>query len=44
MIVENGGSGSGTAAPVARALFDSWLLEYNQADGALVSGVGEVAN
>jgi penicillin-binding protein 2 len=44
VIVENGGSGSGTAAPVARALFDSWLLEYNQADGALVSGVGEVAN
>ena len=44
VIVENGGSGSGTAAPVARALFDSWLLEYNQADGALISGVGEVAN
>lgn len=27
VIVENGGSGSGTAAPVARAMFDAWLLE-----------------
>jgi penicillin-binding protein 2 len=25
VIVENGGSGSGTAAPVARAMFDAWL-------------------
>jgi len=32
VIVENGGSGSGTAAPVARALFDAWLLDY-AADG-----------
>ena len=39
-----GGSGSGTAAPVARALFDSWLLDYGQADGALLSGVNKVAN
>ena len=44
VIVENGGSGSGTAAPVARALFDSWLLDYGQGDSALVSGVGEVAD
>jgi penicillin-binding protein 2 len=44
VIVENGGSGSGTAAPVARALFDSWLLEYEQTASALVSGVDEVAN
>ena len=44
VIVENGGSGSGTAAPVARALFDSWLLDYGQADGALLSGVNKVAN
>ena len=28
VIVENGGSGSGTAAPVARALLDAWLLEF----------------
>ncbi|MBD3657846.1 MULTISPECIES: penicillin-binding protein 2 [Marinobacter] len=28
VIVENGGSGSGTAAPVARALFDAWLLGF----------------
>lgn len=39
VIVENGGGGSSTAAPVARALFDAWLLEFS-ADGddaALVS-------
>jgi penicillin-binding protein 2 len=29
VIVENGGSGSGTAAPVARAMFDAWLREFN---------------
>lgn len=29
VIVENGGSGSGTAAPVARAMFDAWLEEFN---------------
>ncbi|NWN92448.1 penicillin-binding protein 2 [Marinobacter adhaerens] len=28
VIVENGGGGSRTAAPVARALFDAWLLEF----------------
>ncbi|ERS84949.1 MULTISPECIES: penicillin-binding protein 2 [Marinobacter] len=28
VIVENGGSGSGAAAPVARALFDAWLEEF----------------
>ncbi len=28
VIVENGGSGSGTAAPVARAMFDAWLLGF----------------
>ncbi len=46
IIVENGGSGSGTAAPVARALFDAWLLDF-QADGqdGLVSQLsGEVQN
>lgn len=33
VIVENGGSGSGTAAPVARAMFDAWLLDLNQGGG-----------
>jgi len=28
VIVENGGGGSSTAAPVARALFDAWLVEF----------------
>ncbi|WP_404368582.1 penicillin-binding protein 2 [Marinobacter sp.] len=28
VIVENGGSGSGTAAPIARALFDAWLVGF----------------
>tara|TARA_R110002110_G_scaffold131776_1_gene312828 strand:+ start:15534 stop:17432 length:1899 start_codon:yes stop_codon:yes gene_type:complete len=38
VIVENGGGGSSTAAPVARALFDAWLLEFSATgDGALVS-------
>jgi penicillin-binding protein 2 len=27
-IVENGGGGSSTAAPVVRAMFDAWLLEF----------------
>lgn len=38
VIVENGGSGSGTAAPVARAMFDAWLLGFPDADEPLVSG------
>ncbi|SFR73854.1 penicillin-binding protein 2 [Marinobacter daqiaonensis] len=29
VIVENGGSGSGTAAPVARAMFDAWLTDFS---------------
>jgi penicillin-binding protein 2 len=28
VIVENGGGGSSTAAPVVRAMFDAWLLEF----------------
>lgn len=32
VIVENGGSGSGTAAPVARAMFDAWLLGFPAPD------------
>ncbi|MBS8241945.1 penicillin-binding protein 2 [Marinobacter lipolyticus] len=38
VIVENGGSGSGTAAPVARAMFDAWLLGFPDAGEPLVSG------
>ncbi|EMP57430.1 peptidoglycan glycosyltransferase [Marinobacter santoriniensis NKSG1] len=32
VIVENGGSGSGTAAPVARAMFDTWLLDLKHGE------------
>ncbi|MGP9833401.1 penicillin-binding protein 2 [Marinobacter sp. NSM] len=32
VIVENGGGGSSTAAPVARALFDAWLEDFPAAD------------
>lgn len=41
VIVENGGSGSGTAAPVARSLFDAWLLGFPGEEEALVSGASE---
>ncbi|KMQ73718.1 penicillin-binding protein 2 [Marinobacter subterrani] len=46
VIVENGGSGSGTAAPVARAMFDAWLLDYSKPSGdKLVSNAaGQVSN
>lgn len=37
VIVENGGGGSSTAAPVARAMFDAWLLEFSAAAESLVS-------
>lgn len=38
VIVENGGGGSRTAAPVARALFDAWLLEFaDTGDDSLIS-------
>jgi len=41
VIVENGGSGSGTAAPVARAMFDAWLLDYAETEESVVaSGTG----
>lgn len=41
VIVENGGSGSGTAAPVARAMFDAWLLDYAENEESVVaSGTG----
>ncbi|MDI9246226.1 penicillin-binding protein 2 [Marinobacter sp. CHS3-4] len=38
VIVENGGSGSGTAAPVARAMFDAWILEYSQQESLAALG------
>ncbi|WP_421840378.1 penicillin-binding protein 2 [Marinobacter algicola] len=45
VIVENGGSGSGTAAPVARAMFDAWLLDFSEAGSELVAGSsGEGSN
>ncbi|WP_428399224.1 penicillin-binding protein 2 [Marinobacter salarius] len=45
VIVENGGSGSGTAAPVARAMFDAWLLDLSGAGSELVAGSpGEESN
>ncbi|MDN6321046.1 MAG: penicillin-binding protein 2, partial [Marinobacter sp.] len=34
VIVENGGGGSSTAAPVARAMFDAWLLEFSALEGS----------
>lgn len=37
VIVENGGSGSGTAAPVARAMFDAWIEEYSDNSDAVVA-------
>ena len=41
VIVENGGSGSGTAAPVARAMFDAWIEEYAEtSDPVVASGAG----
>ena len=40
VIVENGGSGSGTAAPVARALFDAWLEDFPELQGdALITQI-----
>ncbi len=37
VIVENGGSGSGTAAPVARAMFDAWLLDYSAGEDSVIA-------
>ncbi|MCM0611074.1 penicillin-binding protein 2 [Marinobacter sediminum] len=42
VIVENGGGGSSTAAPVARELFDAWLVEFPAGDQEAV--VGNVEN
>jgi penicillin-binding protein 2 len=38
VIVENGGSGSGTAAPIARKMFDAWLLEMSAQPEPVVAG------
>ncbi|MFW5824684.1 MAG: penicillin-binding protein 2 [Marinobacter sp.] len=40
VIVENGGSGSATAAPVGRAMFDAWLKEFDTEE-AVISQSGE---
>ena len=45
VIVENGGGGSGTAAPVARAMFDAWLLDFPaEGDELVVGSSGERGN
>lgn len=41
VIVENGGSGSGTAAPVARAMFDAWLKEFNTSEAVISRAEGQ---
>ncbi|PAV26005.1 penicillin-binding protein 2 [Tamilnaduibacter salinus] len=40
VLVENGGSGSAAAAPIARSLFDAWLMElpHGDAEKAVVAG------
>ncbi|HET8849628.1 MAG TPA: penicillin-binding protein 2 [Marinobacter sp.] len=43
VIVENGGSGSSTAAPVARAMFDAWLEELPAVDAGVLVGNSEQA-
>ena len=37
VIVENGGGGSSTAAPVARAMFDAWLLGFEEDKAGVVA-------
>jgi penicillin-binding protein 2 len=44
VIVENGGSGSGTAAPVARAMFDAWLLDYSENEGSVIAARAGVSD
>ncbi len=36
VVVENGGSGSGTAAPVARKILDAYLIDENKLEGKQV--------
>jgi penicillin-binding protein 2 len=38
VIVENGGGGSSTAAPVVRAMFDAWLLEFPAEEQKTLAG------
>ncbi len=38
VLVENGGGGSSTAAPVARALFDEWILNLNKQEQSVNPG------
>lgn len=38
IIVENGGGGSSVAAPVARALFDAWLVDFPAAEAGPMLG------
>jgi len=44
VIVENGGGGSSTAAPVARALFDAWLLEFGEGGSDRKGAATDIAN
>jgi len=44
VIVENGGSGSGTAAPLARAMFDAWLLDYSENEGSVIAARAGVSD
>lgn len=38
VVVENGGSGSGTAAPIARKILDSYLLGENKLEESKIAG------
>jgi penicillin-binding protein 2 len=42
VIVENGGGGGSTAAPVARAVFDAWLLRADKASNPAATERGTV--
>lgn len=44
VLVENGGWGGATAAPVARAIFDYWLLERHPESGQLLRAANEALN
>jgi penicillin-binding protein 2 len=43
VVVENGRSGSGTAAPIARKLFDAWLLPPEQSAAATAAAEAAAA-
>jgi penicillin-binding protein 2 len=43
VLVENGRSGSGTAAPIARRIFDAYLLPPQQAEATAAAAVAEPA-